>query len=290
MKKYIAVIVLFTLFFSTSIPVFAQDEAEGAIPACTEEELTATLEGLQAIDDGFKELVAEFDLTSDPANAEYGTTLVALEAIAGGFWGEFYPAVPACAEAQVISFTVGTTYDQYLTIGLLANVGAKIAAAGDEETATLIGEQVTARVEGLQEDMAEVADLTFEEYAAAVLEETAPACTEEQLAAAQEGLGTALEEIGAMVEGMENPLEVFAVTEATAFTFWDEAYEALAVCAESELIAFQVGFLLNDVNIIAGLHANAAAESEAGNAEVAEAMTQAASAREELLAALMGGE
>lgn len=287
MRKMIVLLILCSVVLGGVVPVFAQDET-ASFPACTEEELTATLEGLQAIDEGFQGLMAEFDLTSDPNSADYGASLVALDAIATGFWGEFYPEVPECAEAQGLVYAIGAIYDETLTIGLLANLAAWAEAGGDAETAGLIAEQVTARMEVMDEMMAEVDGMTFEELAAYILESELAACTEEELAAGAEAMGGAMEELGGMAEMMESPLELFALTEGAAYTYWNEAYDELATCFENEYIAFEIGTFLNDANIIAGLYANAMVEAEAGNAEVAEAMTAGAQAREAMMAEMMG--
>jgi hypothetical protein len=114
------------------VPAFAQDDESAPYPACTEEELTATVEGISAYND----LLAELgDIGAGPTDNAYGAILAAYDTFSYEFWYTIHPEVPACAEAQAFALNIGMIYDEYLTIGLLVNVAAWAAAGGDSDSA-----------------------------------------------------------------------------------------------------------------------------------------------------------
>jgi len=117
-------------------------EMPEALPACTEEELTATLEGIGILVETFQGLTET--LEEDMLSAAAG-----LEALSTGYWETFYTVLPACAEAHDLGYNVGLIFDETLTIVLLDRVAEIATTNGDTETAEVLAESITTRGETL---------------------------------------------------------------------------------------------------------------------------------------------
>jgi hypothetical protein len=277
-RKFLIIALLLSLFIATFATVSAQDE-EGSV-ACTEEELTLTTEALGIYNDGLATLQEDYDLSGDPTDNAYGETIIALDAISYEFWNTVYPELPACNEAQSLAFVLGFVYDEYLTIGLLSNASAWVDANGDAEGATVFADQATMRWENLTATMEGLSEVTLTDLTATIYGDSLEYCTEEQITALNEGLSTTMTNLGGVLTEMsEQPTLAFAVTEGASYAFDTEIYAEAANCYENQGMAWYVSDSLHELNIIMGLSANAVAEAEGGNTDVAQAMVDSAGLR-----------
>jgi hypothetical protein len=279
MRKLAVVIVLLGLF-AALIPASHAQETSGALPACSEDELAATIEGLTAYDEGLATLSADYDLSVDPTDAAYGATLVALDAISYEYWNTFYPVLPQCAEAQAVAFVVGSIYDEYLTIGLLNNIAGWTDAAGAGEDAQAFADQSAARVESLNFGLEAISDMSVSDLVSALSGETLESCTEEQVTALADVMSSVFGEMSDQLDTLgDDPVVSFAFTEGVAWGFEDEVYSEVSTCAENAYLADLFRLTLNETNIVAGLYANAAEEAAAGNTDVADELSASADQR-----------
>jgi len=278
-RKLLIIVMLFGLLAVSFSAVYAQDEADSSTP-CTEEEMTVTTEALSIYNDGLATLQEDYDLSGDPTDNAYGETIVALDAISYEFWNTVYPELPACAEAQTLAFVLGAVYDEYLTIGLLQNSSAWLDAGGDADGAATFANQASMRQANLATTMEGLSGITLTDLAAAMNGDLLDACTEEQVTALSDGLTNSMSGLGDVItQASEQPAVAFAVTEGASYAFDTDVFAQVANCQENSAMAWYVSDSLRELNIIMGLSANAAAEAEAGNADVAQTMIDSASQR-----------
>jgi hypothetical protein len=292
MSRLLFVLALLSLLVASVSTVSAQDEE--SVP-CTEEELALTSEALTLYGDGLSTLQEDYDLSVDASDAAYGETLLALDAISYEFWNTVYPELPTCAEAQVLAYSVGSIYDEYLTIGLLDNMAAWLEASGDSEGAAAFSEQSAARSEDLAAAMEEMSGMTMDDLAASMSGEELEACTEEEVTALGDGVNAGMTEISTAIADMESdPTLTFGITEGASYAFDSEVFDEVATCQENFVIAWLVSASLHEINIIAGLSANATMEAGGGNTDVGQSMADSAVQRltdfQEEWADMMGEE
>jgi len=285
-RKVFALILVIVLLMGV-VPAFAQDEeSEAAYPACTEEELAATVEGLSSYNEALAELG---DIGAGPQDNAYGAVLAAYDSFSYEFWYTVHPEVPGCAEAQAFALNIGMIYDEYLTIGLLQNIAAWASANGDTESADLFTASAEARTATMSESMDLMQGITADDLAAWVNSEGLDWCDEETFNTALTGIGdyfTSLGEIQSQAaETVDENMAALLVSDAAAQTYWSEVYPAVSGCYEADYYAWEAGRILDETTIITALAINAVLESDAGNTDVAEAMAASIEARAEGLAA-----
>lgn len=280
MRNLIIIATLFSLLVAPLATVsFAQDDI---VPTCSADELTLTIDTLSALDEGFATVIAKYDLSADATDAAYGETLVALDTMAYEYWNTAYPELPECAESQALAFIYGAIYDEYLTIALLNNIAAWTDAADMVDDATVFATQAAARLDDMNADLEELSTVSLTDLAAALAGSELASCTEDEVVALADAMSVAFDEIGEAVNELEDePVWVFALTEGAAYTFDAEVFAEVSTCAENQSLAWLFSLSLNEINIIAGLYANAAAEDAAGNTDVAEVLATSAEQRYE---------
>lgn len=117
-----------------------------------------------------------------------------------------------------------------------------------------------------------------------------PSCTSEEFAEFATALGEGLAEIGNLVSEPDEPTaanltELVVVFDAFNYGYWEGFYEAEPACAEAYWLGLSVGLLLDEQVITGQLLVLSVHEAEAGNEDVAEALLELASLREEGLEA-----
>jgi len=288
LRKLSALLLIFVCLMGV-VPVFAQDEEaeEGdAYVACSEEELTATVEGLA----GYNEALAELgDIASGPADNDYGAMIAAYDSFSYEFWYTIFPEVPACAEAQAYALNVGMIYDEYLTIGLLLNLSAWSDASGDADSAAAFAGSAETRAAKIAEGVSLMEGITAEDLADWVNSEGMESCDEETYNTALTTIGEYFTSIGeaqtALSEDTDANLTALVVSDVAAQSYWNEVYPTISGCYEANYYAWEAGRILDETTIVTGLALNAMVENEGGNTEVAETLIASAQARQEGLAA-----
>lgn len=289
MRKFTIAALLAMLILSLNAPALVG--AQGPV-ACTEEEL-ATAEEVLA-----DPLAAIQEITSgdfDPNSSAFAETALTIEALSSEYWSDYYPELPGCTEAQAIGFGLGLFIDAFLVASLELNAGGWAAAAEDAAGAEYLVGEATARIEEAQTNMESMEEMGGIAGMISQLE----ACTEEDLAAAEEiitasgeGFAGMMEELAGMEES-DDPVfaSVAGYTAANEFAkgFWDEITETIPACQEAAFGALIFGLVLDEAVIVTALQMNAALEEAGGNTDNAEAFTAAAEVRGEALMD-MGGE
>lgn len=121
-------------------------------------------------------------------------------------------------------------------------------------------------------------------------DEGLPACSAEEFAEFATALGEGLAEIGELVSQPEEPTaanltELVVIIDAFNYGYWTGFYEAEPECVEAYWLGLTVGLLLDEQLITSQLLVLAVHEEEAGNADLAEALLELGSLREEALEA-----
>jgi hypothetical protein len=268
------------------LPALAQDQESAAYAPCTEEELTATVEGISAYNEALAELG---DIGAGPQDAAYGTILAAYDSFSYEYWYTLFPEIPACAEAQAFALNIGMIYDEYLTIGLLQNIAAWADASGDADTASLFTASVEARAAMMSETTNLMEGVTAEDMADWINSAGMESCDEETFTASLTGIGeyfTSLGEIQSQAaETIDENVAALIVSDSAAQAYWSDVYPAVSGCYEADYYAWEAGRILDETTIITALAVNAELENEAGNTDVAEVMAASIEARAEGLAA-----
>lgn len=283
MFRKISVLLVILVCLMGVVPVFAQDE--DAYAACTEEELTATIEGLA----GYNEALAELgDISGGPADNDYGAMLAAYDAFSYEFWYTVHPELPACAEAQAYALNVGMIYDEYLTIGLLLNLSAWADASGDADSAEAFSASAEARAATMEEGLNLMEGITAEDLSDWINSEGMESCDSETYEASLTAIGEYFTSIGElntqMAEDTNAALSALIVSDVAAQGYWNDIYPNVSGCYEANYYAWEAGRVLDENTIISGLALNALVENEGGNTEVAETLVTSAQARVEGLA------
>jgi len=281
MRKVLPFITVCAVLLTLVTPVaFAQDET---LPACSEEEITATAEGI----DLYSQAIAELgDITSDPNDAAYGAVLAGYDAFSYEFWNSVYPEVPYCMEAQALAFAFGTFYDELALAASFANIAGWAESAGESEAAEYFVASAEYRIEGITEAMAEMEDMSAADF----LGETLPACSTEEYEASSTAIETYFTALGdaqaelesaASSSDLESLVALVVTVDLFAQGYWDEVYPILPACAEVDQDSWLAGRVLDESLLITTLYLNAALESEGGNADAAEVLAASADARGE---------
>lgn len=283
MKKLLLILTVFALVASLMPTAAAQDDA---LPLCSEDELTAVAEALEAYNEGIASLD---EISTDANDAVYGAVVVGYDAFSYAFWAEVFPEFPACVEAQVLGITFGLAYDQLTIAAAYANIAGWAIAMGDAEGAELFANAATERVEEINAQMETLAELDVADFASAL-----PNCTKEEYmtnTAALEAFGDAVDEAMADLDlgtdDVTNAVVTLAAIDLIASEYWDTIYPELPACAEAEYDALLVGLTLDELVLISSLGANALLEDAAGNTEIAQALADSMNVRMEDLTATM---
>jgi hypothetical protein len=122
-------------------------------PACTQEELDATMGGIE-------EVVGIYLEFSNALEGATGTDLSALvdgyAQLSGGYWSEFFPELPACAEIQENAFNFGLLLDETVIVTGLLRLAELEAETGDAELAEALATSAATRAEDLEAAAAEM--------------------------------------------------------------------------------------------------------------------------------------
>jgi len=188
-------------------------------------------------------------------------------------------------EAQTLMYVMGGNYDLYLTVGLLNNLAGWADAPIDPEAMAVFSEHGAAQRDILDQSMASMQDASLTDIAGALSGAGLESCTEEQHTGLTDALGTLMDDIDTAKEQLEgDPVGAFALSEGVSFTFSNGVFGQFAFsCAENYEMAWFAGAILSEMNIVAGLYANAAVEQAAGDADVAAFLTESADTRMEAL-------
>jgi hypothetical protein len=121
-------------------------ELDIALPECTDEDLEAAA--------GMEDVIATYEEFAAGLEGATGTDLSALVAgfaeLSAGYWGEFYPELPACQEISDFAFTFGIMIDETaITTGLL-RLAELEGEMGDAELAQALADSAATRAEDLQ--------------------------------------------------------------------------------------------------------------------------------------------
>lgn len=294
----IALMVLASLV--SAFPVAAQDEeSEGMLPNCTEEEWAAFNEGIAAYNEGIASLG---EISSDVTEAAYGAALVGYDQFSYQFWSEVFPALPACAEVQVVAFVLGNFYDDLAVAAAYANIAGWAVTAEQAEAAEYFGTVAATRAQDIADESAAFGEMDLSE----LLGEELVACSEEELTGVIDGIAGYFEgyeavqaEAEASAEGDDAVVLVATTvtTDSFATVYWDEVFPEVPACSEAQYLGYLAGSALDETNLIVALYLNAALEAEGGNTDIADALAASAEARaadlEETLAEVqsyLGGE
>jgi len=124
-------------------------ELDVAYPACTEEELTATSEGLTTINETYAEFGAA--LGEGLTGTDLTDLVTGFAALSQGYWDEFFTVLPACFEAQSLGYEYGLLLDESLITVSLLRLAELEAEAGNAELAQVLADSALAHVETLTE-------------------------------------------------------------------------------------------------------------------------------------------
>lgn len=280
MKRFLLLSMVF-LLVAAVLPMphqtgvaFAQD---GGFPPCTEEELTATLEGMSVLGDVFTSLS---QLEDDPADEQYVELLGGMNAAQYEYWNTFYAEVPECLEAQQLSFFIGQIVDESFAVVLLYRLGAMQT---DEGLAETFNDAADARVESLLET---VDVLNNAEGPEDVLSGEWAACSDEEAQTAYDTLKVlydAGDEISGIAEEVGSLLPVIAGYEALTASYWSDVFPQLPNCYEVQIIGHYFGFTGANIMFAAGIAEVAQYEANNGNTDGAELFAESATERFEAL-------
>jgi hypothetical protein len=121
--------------------------------ACTQEELDATMSGIE-------EVVGVYLEFSTALEGATGTDLSALVAgyaeLSAGYWSEFYPELPVCQEIQDNAFNFGLLVDETVIVTGLLRLAELEAETGDAELAEALATSAATRAEDLEAAAAEM--------------------------------------------------------------------------------------------------------------------------------------
>lgn len=282
---YMLGIILILLF--SLIPTAAQ-EVTGEIPRCSNEEFGATREAMITITDGIAEL-GEIVSASGANPTELSPALVKYEDFVTGYWTEVYPLVAPCIESLAVTYDMGHALNDVLNFLFVTRNFQYVSQA--EPTAMMAAvEGVTRRAEVLSDTTQQVGE-TFTLISQDELPELdLPACTAKDLDALDRYVQELLTDHIALGDyTLESSAEVFAalLPEYDAFdhAYWhgEDGWASLPSCAESYIRAHEVGFYLDNALAVVALMRLSYFESKLGDAEVAQAYVDAATARAERL-------
>lgn len=284
-RKMFALMLVMVLLMGVA-PAFAQDEESDAYPPCSEEELTATVDGLSSYNEALADLG---DIGAGPEDAAFGATLAAYDSFSYEFWYTIFPELPACAEAQAFALNVGMIYDEYLTIGLLQNIAAWADASGSSDAAASFTASADARSAAMDTNMSLMEGITAEDMANWINSEGLESCDEETFTTSMTGVGEYFSSIGDLqtqvAETVDANVAALLVSDAAAQSYWSDVYPAVSGCYEADYYAWEAGRILDESTIITALAVNADLENQAGNTDVAEAMATSVQNRSEGLVA-----
>ena len=290
MKKVLLVTVVVLMVVLSASVVSAQDGE--ALPACSQEEIDTTL---QILDEGMTGLFEMSALPEEPSAADFTNSVLVMDAFSYGYWDGFAESAETeewCAEAAYLATTAGFVVDEMLIVNLLGALAVHESEAGDEETATIFLEQAEARQLQLEVGMEELSPIldAFEAGEAVELDVMLPECTEEEATATVEGvdaIAVTYDELAAgLAEATGTDLSALVAGFAElSYGYWEEFMPVIPECQEAQDYAFNVGLLLDDTVIAAGLLRLAEIEDGLGNADVATALAESAVARAEDLQA-----
>ncbi len=291
MKKTLLLVVILLLGALSASLVSAQDEEVTVPESCDVDTITATA---TTISDGFTEYQDLMTLPDEPTASDLSLAAATADAYAYGFWQGFYEALDenSCVEVWWLGYTSGLILDEALIVTQLSALAAHEAEAGNADLAdTLLGlatdrsDSLTVGLESVQETLTALLD-------GGSLDLELAECTEEELTATYDGLSPitdAYAEFGTMAEeatGAE--LSALITGYATLSNgYWAEFYPVVPACYEANDIAYTVGLILDESVIVASNYRLAELESELGNDELAQALSDSADVRiEELSAAI----
>jgi hypothetical protein len=119
----------------------------GDLEACSEEDLTATGEGILEINEAYIELGESIEGAS---GTDLSEVVLGFATLSSEYWATFVPEVPECAEAQEFSSFYGLLLDESLIMVGLIRLAELEAEAGNDELAETLAASAEARAEQLQ--------------------------------------------------------------------------------------------------------------------------------------------
>jgi hypothetical protein len=295
MKKQLilalALIGLMSVFSLSFVSAQEEEEEVPVLPSCSPEDYAANVE---ALGEGFDSLGELTVLPEEPTPSDFSAVVATVDTFALGYWEGLDPEAIVCAEELYIARTAGIIFDEMVIVSALNALAVHEDAAGNAELAELLLGQATARAEALQTGMTSFGDLLTalvngEEIS---LDVAYPECTEEELNASFEGMteiNDAYVELSAMLEeeltgaDLSNVITGFAELSGG---YWGEFYPVLPACAEVIYLGFNYGLILDESLIMVSLWRLAELETEAGNDELAQVLSDNAAIHAEYLSAM----
>lgn len=287
MKKVMLVLLILVISITVML-ISAQDET---MP-CSQEEF---VESASVLSEGFLQYADLIVLPDEPTASDLAAAVVVADAFAYGYWEGFYEAQEegVCDEVVWLGYTSGLLLDEMLITLQLSALAVYEAEMGEVELAEALLEHAERRAVVLEETATEIGDLmTAIEDGSAELDFEFAECTEEELAATYEGLDAiyvVYEEFGGLVEeaeGTDLSALIVGYTELST-GYWEEFFPVVPECAEAQDEAFSAGLILDESLIIVASYRLAELEGEMGDAEIAEALLASAEARLEDLTAFL---
>jgi len=285
--RTLTILILFIGLWVSSAPAAAQTDD---LPLCSSDEVSATIDALIGVTDGFSELGPR--AASTGANPdELPGVLVEYERFNNGFWTEVYPSIPACLEAKAVTYDMAQTVNEILIFLLTTRNFYYAAQSADMDAMTGALELLNVRAETFGEVSGQVGE-TFTLIGQGQLPEVAlglSACNDKAMEVLDEyylELLTAHAKAGELTldAAPEDVAAMFATYNHLSYNHWhgDGGLAALPTCMESYVLAHDIGFYLDQSVIAAGLLRVSSAEVERGDknmTEIAELLVNAAEAR-----------